>query len=199
MVLRAGLFLCMMTDYRGEGSARASNRSTKGVPPSRFGFEEQGKTPVVVTGDGGSGRSSVSSRSTYATRRTVLLAEKRAADAELELAKLEEEELCSRGSKSLSGGGAERSSSPKMMREVHQEADAMQTVDEEEDGESVSSSSSSLSRAHAKGQTPSDSVVQHRADESGEVRHTRTHSAPEQTVIHVHVVEQVSVAEMCNQ
>ena len=61
----------------------------------------------------------------------------------------------------------------------------MQTVDEEEDGESVSSSSSSLSRAHAKGQTPSDSVVQHCADESGEVRQRHTHSAPEQTVIHV--------------
>ena len=117
VVLRAALFLCMMTDYHGEGSARARNRSTKGVPPSRFRFEEQGKTPVVVAGDGGSGRSSVSSRSTYATRRAVLFAEKRAADAELELAMLEEEELRSRGSKSLSGGGAERSSSPKMIRD----------------------------------------------------------------------------------
>ena len=131
----------MMADGPGEGSERSqrtSGRSTKGVPPSRFGFEELGQKPVAVTpsqdGNCTSVRSSGSSLSTDATRRAVLLAEKRAADAELELAKLEDEELRLRRSKS------ERSSSPKMMLEVHHEADCLQTQtgDVEESGESLS-------------------------------------------------------------
>ena len=135
---------------------RTSERTTKGVPPSRWGFEEGESSylrrPGVGSGNrmlqSGSGRGSPqpsTASSTSGAKRAMLEAQRRLAQADVELAKLALEEATSTRSRRT----AERSSSPRMMREVFDEADAMEELQGhgvlEQVGEKVSSNSLSVS------------------------------------------------------
>ena len=103
---------------------RRSTRSNKGVGPNRWGFEGA----PTRTGDPSIAEScgQVSSRpgsvsSTFEAQRAMLEAKKKLAEAEVELASLNLDRL----SKGASSRRSIRSSSPRMMREVFEEAEAM--------------------------------------------------------------------------